>query len=74
MTLNAHSDWRLSRRRLLQVGALATVGSFARGAVAWGDEPRPPAPLAEFGYGAVSIASDAHEAQLQQHPVGADVA
>jgi uncharacterized protein len=58
-------DWRVSRRRLLQVGALATAGSFAGGAAACGDGPREPEAPSEFGYGAVSIASDAHEAQLR---------
>jgi len=58
-------DWRMSRRRLLKIGALATAGSVAPGGVAWGAEPRAPEPLTEFGYGAVSIASDAHEAQLR---------
>ena len=65
MTLKARNDWRLSRRRLLQVGALGTVGSFAPCTLAWGDEPRPPDPFAEFGYGAVSIGSELHEAQLR---------
>ena len=55
----------LSRRRVLQIGALATAGSFAAGTVAWGDEPRPSETLEEFGYGAVSMASEAHEAQLR---------
>lgn len=63
--MNTYSDWRMSRRRLLQIGALATAGSFAAGAVAWGDELLAPEALAEFGYGAVSMASDAHEAQLR---------
>src|SRR6266581_4422708 len=61
---STYRDWRMSRRRLLQIGALATTGSFAAGAVARGDA-RAPEALAEFGYGAVSIASDAHEAQLR---------
>ena len=63
--MNTYSDWRMSRRRLMQIGALATAGCFAEGAVAWGDEPRAPEALAEFGYGAVSMASGAHEAQLR---------
>ena len=62
--MNTYRHWRMSRRRLLQIGALAT-GSFASGAVAWRDEQRSPKALAEFGYGAVSMASDAHEAQLR---------
>ncbi|MEO8547477.1 MAG: beta-L-arabinofuranosidase domain-containing protein [Sphingomicrobium sp.] len=63
--MNPFSNWRMSRRRLLQIGSLATAGSFAAGAVAWGDEPRATEALAEFGYGAVSMASDAQEAQLR---------
>ena len=55
----------MSRRRLLQVGALATAGSFASGALARGDEPDASGTLAEFGYGDVSIASASHEAQLR---------
>jgi DUF1680 family protein len=43
---------------------MATAGSFAVGTAAWGDAAAEPATLGEFGYGAVSIASDAHEAQL----------
>jgi len=62
---NVYRDWRMSRRRLLQVGALATAGSFSAGTVAWGAERPPREALVEFGYGAVSIASDAHEAQLR---------
>lgn len=63
--MNTYRDWRMPRRRLLQIGALATAGSFASRAVAWGDEPGAPGALAEFGYGDVSIASDAHEAQFR---------
>lgn len=55
----------MSRRRLLQIGALATAGSFAARAAAWVDGPRVPEMLSEFGYGAVSMASEAHEAQLR---------
>ncbi len=55
----------MSRRRLLEIGALATAGSFAARAVASGKEPRAPEALSEFSYGAVSIASDAHESQLR---------
>ena len=61
-TLNC--NWQMSRRRLLQIGALATAGSFAGGAHASGDEPRAAEPLTEFAYRAVSIASEPHEAQL----------
>lgn len=56
-------NWWMSRRRLLQVGALAAAGTFVTEA-AWGGEPRASEVLAEFGYGDVSIASDAHEAQF----------
>jgi len=54
----------LSRRQFLQTGSLAAavagIGLRSRGA--WAIEP--PSPLAEFGYGDVSMASEAHEAQL----------
>ncbi len=63
--MNIHSDWPMSRRRLLEIGALATAGSLAAGAVARAGEPNTPEALAEFEYGAVSMASDAHEAQLR---------
>ena len=55
----------MSRRRLLQIGAIATAGGLARGTPAWGNERGAPETLSEFGYGAVSIASDTHEAQLR---------
>ena len=58
-------NWQMSRRRLLQIGGLATAGSFAARAAVWAGEPRAPEALTEFGYGSVSIASDAHEAQLR---------
>jgi len=58
-------EWRMSRRRLLQIGALATAGSVGARAAAWMNAPRASEALAEFGYGAVSMASDAHEAQLR---------
>lgn len=57
-------DWRISRRHLLQVGAITAAGSFASRAVAREDGPRFPDALREFGYADVSIASGAHEAQL----------
>ena len=63
--MTTDSDWRLSRRRLLQIGALATAGSFAARRCRMGRRAAPARPLAEFGYGAVSMASDAHEAQLR---------
>lgn len=43
---------------------MATAGSYASRASAWVNEPRASETLTEFGYGDVSIASDAHEAQL----------
>ena len=55
----------MSRRSLLQMGALATAGSFAARGGAWIDGPRVPKALTEFGYGAVSITSEPHEAQLR---------
>src|SRR4051794_27517554 len=63
--MDSPENWSMSRRRLLQIGALATAGSFGGRATAWADERRATGPLAEFGYGAVSMASDAHEAQLR---------
>lgn len=63
--MDIRGDGRISRRRLLQMGALATAGSFAGSTVALGNEPGAPEALTEFGYGAVSLASDAHEAQLR---------
>jgi hypothetical protein len=63
--INTYHDWRLSRRRLLQIGAMATAGSFGAGACASEDGPIAPEALAEFGYGAVTMASEAHEAQLR---------
>ena len=63
--ISAYSNWPMSRRRLLQIGALATAGTFAASAVASDKQPLAPRGLREFGYGAVSITSDAHEAQLR---------
>ncbi|MEP7129975.1 MAG: hypothetical protein ABI770_02475 [Sphingomicrobium sp.] len=65
LEINTDGDWRMSRRHLLQIGALTTAGSFATRAIARGGGPRAPEALGEFGYGAVSMASDAHEAQLR---------
>jgi hypothetical protein len=60
------SSARLSRRRFLQTGSLAAAvaGIGIRGRGAWAVEPPAAAPLAEFDYGDVSMASEAHEAQL----------
>ena len=56
----------LTRRRFLQIGSLASaaVGLGIRSHGAWGAEPALTAPLKEFGYGDVSMASDEHESQL----------
>ena len=58
-------DWWISRRRFLEVGALATAGGLASGAFAGGTDEHATEALREFGYDAVSMASDAHEAQLR---------
>ena len=63
--MNTYDDWRMSRRRLLQMGALATAGTLAPKAAAGAVESHASEPLSEFGYGAVVLASDAHEAQLR---------
>lgn len=55
----------MTRRHLLQIGALATAGSVAGRTAAWAGETREPQALTEFGYCDVSMASDAHEAQLR---------
>jgi uncharacterized protein len=62
---NTYRDWRMSRRRLLEIGALTAAGSFAGGAAVWGKEPRASEALTEFGYDSVSIASSTHEAQFR---------
>jgi hypothetical protein len=57
----------ISRRQFLQSGSLAAAAAANIGTQrygAWGAEPAMPSPLAEFGYGDVSIASDPHESQL----------
>jgi uncharacterized protein len=57
----------VSRRRFLQRGSLAVAavaGLGMRSREAWSAEPPLAAPLAEFGYGDVSMASEAHESQL----------
>ena len=63
MKVRGNSGW-LSRRRLLQIGGVATAGSFAPAAIAKAELPRLRRPLAEFGYGDVSMASESHGAQL----------
>jgi DUF1680 family protein len=58
------SGTAFSRRRFLQAGTLAAAGLGLRSRPTWAAEPLKAAPLAEFGYGDVSMASEAHEAQL----------
>ena len=57
----------ISRRKFVHVGSLAaaavTSGKFWNSS-AWGAEIPVAAPLEEFAYGAVSMASDLHESQL----------
>ncbi|WP_263366748.1 glycoside hydrolase family 127 protein [Edaphobacter bradus] len=57
----------ISRRGFLQAGSLAAAAVASNGLlgrVAWGAEAPGAAPLAEFGYGDVILASDLHESQL----------
>lgn len=57
----------LSRRQFLRTGSLtaaAIAGMGTKTSRAWAEEQSPAAPLAEFGYGDVTLASDAHESQL----------
>jgi DUF1680 family protein len=59
--------YSLSRRRFLQttsLAATAAVGSRLGSRALWAAETTAAAPLAEFGYGDVLMASDLHEAQL----------
>ena len=60
------SSARLSRRRFLQTGSLAAAvaGIGIRNQRAWSAVSPWPAPLAEFSYGDVDMASEAHESQL----------
>jgi len=53
----------ISRRRFLQAGSFVAAGLGMRNR-AWAAQPAQPAPLAEVGYGDVSMASVAHESQL----------
>jgi hypothetical protein len=64
MSAEARGRDVISRRRFLQAGSLAAAGIGLRGRGAWGGEVELSAPLAEFGYGDVAMASEAHEAQL----------
>jgi DUF1680 family protein len=54
----------ISRRRFLQNGSLAAAAVAGIGMRSWAAEPVLSEPLAEFSYGDVSMASEAHEAQL----------
>jgi uncharacterized protein len=57
----------ISRREFLQSSswaAAAIAGGGLRSRAAWGDEAHLAAPLEEFGYGDVLMASEPHEAQL----------
>ena len=62
MCNSLNSAAALSRRSFIQAGSLAVAGIGVRGALAL--ETPSSASLNEFGYGDVSIASEAHEAQL----------
>ena len=56
----------VSRRRFIGTGSAAAVAGLAwRGQWAWSAEAPLAAPLAEFGYGDVDMASEAHESQLR---------
>jgi len=56
----------VSRRRFMQAGSAAAVAGLAlRGPWAQSTEASLAAPLAEFGYGDVDMASEAHESQLR---------
>ena len=62
--------WReISRRRFLEAGSaavgFAAAGRFARGLGLEANTART-APLAEFGYGDVDLASDLHQTQLRE--------
>jgi len=57
----------ITRRRFLQTSSLAAAavaGMAVRSHAAWGAELSSAPPLAEFGYGDVSMASEPHESQL----------
>ncbi len=58
---------QISRRQFLQTGSLAGIalaGAGAGGRRAWCADLTVHSPLAEFSYGDVAIASEAHESQL----------
>jgi hypothetical protein len=57
----------ISRRRFVQTSSVAAAAIASSGLstrIAWGAESPTGAPLAEFGYGDVLMASDLHESQL----------
>lgn len=57
----------ISRRQFIHAGSCAAAlaaGCGLRNRAAWAVAPLPGAPLAEFGYADVAMASEAHEAQL----------
>src|SRR5579863_1512793 len=64
MSRGARGRDGVSRRRFLQAGSLAAAGIGLGGRRAWGGVSMQAAPLEEFGYGDVAMASEAHEAQL----------
>jgi DUF1680 family protein len=60
---------QISRRGFLQTGSLATAAVASHSLwpmPAWGAESHTAAPLTEFGYGDVLMASEPHEAQLRE--------
>jgi uncharacterized protein len=57
----------ITRRRFVQTGsfaAAAVAGFGVPSRAAWSSEPALAAPLSDFGYGDVDMASEAHESQL----------
>ena len=64
MSIGTRGRDGISRRRFLQAGSLTAAAIGLRGREAWGGELFKGAPLEEFGYGDVAMASEAHEAQL----------
>ncbi len=65
MRIGSCEAGQVSRRRFMQTGSLAAVAGLGlRSHRAWGGEAALGAPLTEFGYGDVDVASEAHESQL----------
>ncbi len=57
----------ISRRQFMQTGSLAAIafaGAGVKGRTAWANNLPLHSPLAEFSYGDVALASEAHESQL----------